>query len=225
MHAPRILMNSHPDGGSPGGAPSSGSGTPAAPAQGTGTAEPSMVEQLSKLIDAKLVEHRNGIFADLRKTGAFGKEKAPKTEANESTQAAPPASDDVQTIITRERAFNRAISSVKLTDTQFSRMERAFQLEKPDDPAAWVKAWVTDLGIGQAGGEQSPNPAPQRSGRPASDGSAPAPVVEPSEEMEPWRRSADDVRALVRRKGHVAAGNELRQQLRSSLNGRRIRLK
>ncbi len=222
MDPTQLLANAQSNDGSP----SSGQGTSApAPAQGTAGSDFSL-EQLSRLIDAKLTDQRNGIFADLRKAGALG--KAPKADADTPNPTQSPAADDVQTLIARERAFNRAISSVRLNDTQFARMERAFQLEKPDDPAAWVRDWTADLGIGkQETGPSASNPAAApRSAHPVSDSGAPAPVTTPSDEVDPWTLSEDDLRAMYRRDGFQATTIKLRQQYRKALGGgRRLRLR
>ncbi len=221
------LMNAESSDGSSGGGSPPGSAAPAAaPAQGTAPAGEPLIDQLSRLIDSKLADQRNGIFADLRKSGAFGG-KAPKSETETQTNAPPSTTDDVKALIARERAFSRASSSVRLNETQMSRMEKAFELEKPDNPADWVKGYVADLGIGQTeSAVQQPQPkAPVRFGLPVSDGGAPAPVTRPSDEIEPWKLTSDDVRAVIRSKGMQAAGNQFRQQMRSALSGRRLSLK
>ena len=226
----RILMNAHPTDGAPGGQPSTGTGAPAAPAQGaSNAAEPSQAEQLKSLLTPMLADFRNGIFADLRKAGALGKgAKADDGQPAATTPQPASTADEVQSIVTRERAFNRAISSVQLTDAQFSRMERAFQLEKPEDPGAWVRDYVADLGVGKqsALGAQPPtNPAVNPATPPASAGGAPAPLPAASHQAEPWRHSKDDVAALIREHGMQKAGTMLRGQLRAALQGRRLSLK
>lgn len=225
MHAkPHMLMNAQPGDGSSGGGPPPDSGTPApAPAQGSAASEPSMLDQIARLIDTKLADQQNGIFANLRKAGVLG--KAPKSDPETNAHPSVPA-EDVQALIARERAFNRAISSVRLNDTQFARMEKAFQLEKPEDPSAWVRSWTADLGIGQQGsGEQQPKTSVTRTAFPVSDGGAPAPVSVPSDQIEPWTLTKDDVASTIRRDGAVAAGAKWKSQLRRSLQGKRISLK
>ncbi len=224
MFPNRMLMNSQPNDGAPTGAPPGQVAPVSPPAQGT-AAEPSMLDQIAKLIDTKMAEQRNGIFADLRKTGAFG--KAAKNQEEAATPSTTGLTDDVQQLIARERAFTRAAATAKLTDAQFGRMERAWQADKPDDSSGWVRDYLADLGVQQPTAPAAPQvqPAPVRSGPPASDSGSPAPVTAPSDQSEPWRMTDDDYQSLVRRDGIPAVGAKFREQFHRALKGRRIRLK
>ena len=54
---------------------------------------------------------------------------------------------DVQTLLSRDRAFTRATTSAGLSDRQLARMEAALTADAPADVAAWSAAYIEDLGI------------------------------------------------------------------------------
>ena len=181
----RIYMTE--EGASPGGgaappAPAQPPATPAAPPEA-----PDIVSQLSKLIDDKLTAQRNGIFADLRKAGALGKEKTPETPP--ATPLAAPAvaspaqgmtAAEVEAMLERERAVTRATVEHKLTDAQIKRMRSALKAENPDDVSTWSAAYLADMGLAKASTPTQPAPATPVAPTaptqpPASDKGSPAP--------------------------------------------------
>ncbi len=177
---------------------------------------------------------RNGLFADIRKMVAgISKQTAPTQEQptrpltqeakGTSSESAPLTRDELERTLKARDEFHSAASSFRLSDPARSRMLRDFERERPEQAAPWVQAYVADFGLG--GSTETKTPAPARSAFPVSDGSAPAPVTTPSDQIEPWRLSEDDVRAAIRRDGYAVAGAKFRQQFRSALSGRRIRLK
>lgn len=57
------------------------------------------------------------------------------------------SAEDVQTLLSRDRAFTRATATANLNDRQMARMEAALKAENPSDVAAWSAAYIEDLGI------------------------------------------------------------------------------
>jgi hypothetical protein len=199
---------------------------PSSQAQGTGTeqASPSYVTK------DDLTQLQNSMFANMRKMVEGIVSKAPVSQEPQAKAKTPESSsnpdvvtrDELSKTLERRDSFHRAARNFRLSDGALSRMQRDFERDRPEDAATWVQAYVSDFGL--AGGTETKPPATPRSGPPASDGGAPAPVTVPSDEIEPWRLSESDVAALIRRDGFVAAGAQLRKQFRSSLSGRRLRL-
>lgn len=182
MQTKRIYMNEAD--GSPGnGAPVA----PPAPAEPQAQAAPvpdlsqlvsQIVAQVSTTVDEKLTAQENKIFANLRKSGALGKDK-PADDKPAPQPAAAPASPglspaDVKVMIERTRAVDRAVFEHKLTDAQTKRMTAAMEAEAPPDAVAWAKSYLADMGLVRST-EVAPSPAPVPNAAPISDKGSPAP--------------------------------------------------
>lgn len=212
MHARlRMLMNSQPNDGSPGGAPS-GTGAPAAPpAQGSGT--PDVIGQVKELLAGELRGFRDGIFADLRKAGALGKEK-PREEAK-PTGEQPLTAADVERMTQRANQLGRATAG--LSDEQTALMERLYRAENPEDVGAWAKATRAALGIAAGGVQSAPNlPKPAPNGPPASDAGSPAAPATFTEDTPLWQLKPQDREHLRRQKGDAWYNATLRSQLKGT---------
>lgn len=177
------------------GSPGGGAAPPPAPAEpqatnGATPAEPSVpVSQIKSVMVDAFAELRNGLFADLRKAGALGKEKAapapePTPEPSQSPTAAAPASTglsaaDVQSMLVQERVFARAEAEHKLTDAQMEWMRSALKGTTADELPTKASAFLRSMGIAKGASETQPttatSPAHQPSGPPISDKGAPAP--------------------------------------------------
>lgn len=215
MHARlRMLMNSQPNDGSPGGAPS-GTGAPATPpAQGSGT--PDVIGQVKELLAGELKGFRDGIFADLRKAGALG--KGEKREDPKPTEGGQPLTTaDVERMTTRANQFGRATAG--LSDEQVSLMERLYRAENPEDVAAWAKETRAALGI--AGGNvQPPNPsrppAAPPNPKPVSDAGGPAAPTTLTEDTPLAHMKPEDRQHLIATKGLGWYAKTLRAQLKGT---------
>jgi hypothetical protein len=218
-HRLRMLMNEQ-DASPGGGAIPAPAPTTEPQAQG---APGLTMEDLQRVLG----EFKHSVIADARRVSESiaGKKKGePKAEPEKAESKAVPV--DYQTLRARDRAFERAIRGVQLSDAAASRLERAFELEQPEDIAGWVTGYITDFGLGkQASTGASPPTASPRSAHPVSDGGAPAPVSVPSDQIEPWRISEDDYQSMIRRDGIAVTGQKLRSQFHRQLTGRRIRLR
>ncbi len=202
MRLKRIYMNK--EDGSPGG----GSPPPVVPAEppasnaAPAVVEPSVpVSQLKTVIGEVFGELRNGLFADLRKAGALGKEKsaeppAPSQTPPQSAAAAAPASTglsatDVQLMLVQERVFSRAEAEHKLTDTQSEFMRPALRGVPAEELSAKASAFLRSMGIAKGASEPAAAPAAappaqsvvQSTQPPISDKGAPSPGG-----VTPWQR-------------------------------------
>lgn len=186
--AKRIYMNE--EGASPG-----GGATPPAPAQppapnGAPTAEPVVpVSQVKDVITQTFGELKNAFFADLRRSGALGKEKPAETTPNpapQPTAAAAPAPTglsltDVEAMLEQERVITRSQLQHGLTDAQVKRMKGALKADRPDDISTWASTYLADMGLAKqtpptpSPTQVTPPPVPQPSGAPISDKGSPAP--------------------------------------------------
>lgn len=200
MQSKRILMNE--EDGSPGGgsAPPSAPASPSASNGATPPAEPAVpVSQLKAVIGEVFGELRNGLFADLRKAGALGKDKtveqpnSPPSPPLQPSPAAAPASSGlsaevVQAMIVQERVFARAEAEHKLTDGQIEWMRSALKGVPADELPTKANAFLRSMGIVKGASEPSPATTTatvpvQPTSAPISDKGAPAPGG-----ATPWER-------------------------------------
>lgn len=114
---------------------------------------------------------RNGIFADLRKSGVLKSEKsAPAQPEATQNSAQPNANQDVAAMFARQRAFDRAVGAAGLNDEQASLLEGMFQSMRPEDPGQWATSVIKTMGLGQKNATSSTAIPTQ----PANNQSAPA---------------------------------------------------
>src|SRR5688500_18714004 len=128
-----ILMNV--EGGSPGGGAPAGVATPAATPQAQGAAG-AAAPGLD--VSALVAQVKDGIFAELRRSGVFkgGQDPKPNDPSPETPAAATPSSvsaQDVDRLVSRARAFERVTAKAQLTDKQAARMEAALRADAPED--------------------------------------------------------------------------------------------
>lgn len=143
------------EGGSPGGGSAPPPAVPPASTAATPPVETAIpVSQLKAVVSEAFGELRNGLFADLRKAGALGKEKpsaeSPATPTPPS--AAAPAQTglsmaDVEAMLEQDRAITRAQIEHKLNDAQVRRMKSALKADKPEDVGTWATAYLSDMGL------------------------------------------------------------------------------
>lgn len=176
----RILMNAQPGDGSPGGAPAPAATPTPAPPPAQGDVASLIADQMKNLAPAIAQQVNDAVFANLRRAGVLGggegggKKPAPAAGGDPPAAGQPQPAGDVRAIIARERAFTRAVNGVKMSDGQLARMERAFELEQPDDVSGWVKGYLSDFGLVSA---TAPAPAtpPTQQTPPAAPAAAPPP--------------------------------------------------
>ena len=145
----------------------------ATPAQGEpapvpGAASEKMLpqSQVSTLIaDAKRdteAKTRTKVLQEIADKAAMPAPK-PTPKADGSMSA-----EDVQSLLSRDRAFTRATAKADLNERQLMRMEAALKADVPADVAAWCTAYIEDLGIAK--------PATQPAALVAAPAPAPAPA-------------------------------------------------
>lgn len=184
-----ILRNE--EGASPGGGAAPAQPQPAAQ-QGAQQAAPAIPVDVIKgvvteALTAALPELRNGIFADLRRDGAFRKDKPVEHPTNPTPQHAPgapaPAAGlsvaDVEAMLERERVIASRAAKHDLNDNVVRRMKSALNGVEASRFAAEADSFLSDLGLVKAPTQQPAAPAsaqPQPSNpQPLSDKGAPVP--------------------------------------------------
>lgn len=188
----RIYMNE--EGSSPGGG--AASPAPTQPAAQPASSETPPVDAIKAAMNeliggfrTEMTSWKNQVFADLRKSGALGKDKPLETPSDPKPAATPspaPAAasltmDQVEAMLEQTRVIERAAVENGLNDAQVRRMRLALKAEGPDDVASWTKAYLADMGLAKAttqpnSNPTAPNPAVQPSTQPpVSDKGSPAP--------------------------------------------------
>lgn len=229
LHRFKMLMNQQ-DGSPGGGAPAGTPGTPATPqAQG---ATPAAID-MQQLVSAVTAAVKDGVFADLRRSGVLKPSKQQQT-IDVGEQPTPPApqaqaaSQDPEKVVQRMRSFDRAVGKANLTDAQVTRMEKALKADSPDDVGAWCQSYLEEMGLVKPNTpnatNNTPGTAPQasRSGPTMSDGGAPARDPGLATEGQVWRMTTAETDSLIREKGYAGAGRELRARLKQDLRGVRL---
>jgi hypothetical protein len=167
---------------------------------------------------------RDGIFADLRKAGVFGKtSKANRQDAKEETA---PTADDPSSLLALRDAFDDATSDLKLTKGQRQLLRESVMTKRPDDVDGYVSDYATRAGWNQAP-VSSPNavqaataPKPQNA-QPVSDRGAPPPSQVPLAEADLVTMSESDRAHLIKEKGL----RWYKDHLAGQLKGRRMLLR
>lgn len=222
MNPPRILLNEV--GSSPGsGAAPPANSTPApAPAPAPSPAQP---QQLSAEATKAIADQvRDGVFAELRRSGVLTEKKAQtKAPENGTSPNAPPAMDPSK-LRALDRAVARAGHADRISSAAYERLERAFVAEAPEDTEAWVKEYFSAFTGPAQPAQSQPTTAPTgtppapTNQRPDSDrGGTPPPKV-PAEEADLVKMSDADRAAIIKEKGL----SWYRTQLAKQLKGRPI---
>lgn len=166
-----------------------GGASPAAPVEpaaanpATAPAPAVSVDQVKSLMTEMLGGFKNALFADMRRAGVLGKEKATETPtpAPATAAASAPVSTglsaaDVEAMLEQERVITRVQFENKLTDAQIKRMKAALKADKPEDVSTWTSTYLADMGlVRQADSNPVPTIQPQPAGAPISDKGSPAP--------------------------------------------------
>jgi len=180
-----ILRNE--EGASPGGGAAPAQSQPAAQQGAQPAAATIPVDAIegivTKAVAAALPELRNGIFADLRRDGAFKKDKPTEQPAAATATSAPAAGlsvADVEAMLERERVIASRAAKHDLNDNVVRRMKSALQGVEASRFAAEADSFLSDLGLVKAPTAQpaaTTQPAqPQPSNpQPLSDKGPPAP--------------------------------------------------
>lgn len=180
-----ILRNE--EGASPGGGAAPAQSQPAAQQGAQPAAATIPVDAIegivTKAVAAALPELRNGIFADLRRDGAFKKDKPTEQPAAATATSAPAAGlsvADVEAMLERERVIASRAAKHDLNDNVVRRMKSALQGVEASRFAAEADSFLSDLGLVKAPTQQqTAAPAvaqPQPSNpQPISDKGAPVP--------------------------------------------------
>lgn len=231
----RLRMLRNQEGASPGGGappvPPAQPATPPTPPQAQGGVIPN-----AELVSV-LKEFRDGIFADLRKAGAFGKQgKDPETPVPKPPEGSTPSTglsrDDVSKMLARRDALHGAMSGVTMPDGARRRMLSAFEAENPDDPTAWVNTYVADFGFQRsgsaaaAGAGTQPPPAGAAPGTvqppPISDKGPPQGHREFEQITNPSELTASDIERLQAKHGEDKANDMIRDMARRYLRDKRF---
>jgi hypothetical protein len=236
-----IPMNE--EGASPGGGAS-----PApveSPAATQGAAVPTIdLNAIKGAVAEAFGELRNGLFADLRKTGALDKPKpSPTAPAAASVPVEAPGAPgpapgmtaaDLHRELARDRAFFRATDSAGLTDEQARFVEETYRAVNPPDPATWATTFLKTMGLG-------PKSPPTQASAPVA---APALAANPSQpsftdkgpaassvardplaiiQNDPRKANSDDFRRLVAQHGQAKASEMWRKHTMAFLETVKVR--
>lgn len=182
--------------------------TPAAP-QAPATSAPQVITMTPEELEAKI----NAAAAAARRAEQAKQKQPEPPKAQPKSNDTPSANaglspDEIQSMMRRQSAFDRAVGKANLSDEQVSILETLFQVApvKPEEVGAWVAAKAKAFGT-----TQNPNPTPAAAPAPAATTAAPtAPVpshpapaatnpVAPPQSITDW--NADQLRAYMRSKG------------------------
>jgi hypothetical protein len=182
-------------------------------------------------LKTELRTFRDSVFADTRKMveGIVDKAKGTagtttSTGAASGTQAQTPApmgAGDVQQIIARHSAFTRSVAGVTLSEGQLARMERAFQLETPEDVTGWAKSYLADFGLdktsGAAGAATTTTTTQQSTGPSRSDAGGAAAPPRSLDGVNLFTMAQADREAVIREKGLAWYHKTLLEQSRNTV--------
>lgn len=179
-------------------------------------------------IRAMLTEHKDSLFAELRRAGVFGTKPLRSSNTTTSDPPQPPvaaAGADPTSLRALDRALTRAGHATRLTEAQYSRLERAFVAEAPENVEGWVTAYFEGWGSAPTtpaptGASTAAAPQP-RSAVPVSDGGTPPAPQVPIEQRDILSLSDEDRAHLVKTKGPAW----YREQLRKQTQGKAVRLR
>lgn len=185
MKLKRILMNE--EGASPGG----GAQQPPAPAQVPTQGAPAPasipVDQARAVFGEMLGEFRNGLFADLRKAGAFKQDKssaepaapAPTVQPTNAPSASPGfTAADAEAMIERATIIGELVAKNDLSPAQAGHMKAALGGVSVAEFRTKAQSYLTDMGLVKA--TTSPATATPNATPAQAPASAPAPAAAPS---------------------------------------------
>lgn len=164
---------------------------------------------------------QDSMFANMRKmVEGVAKPKNGKAAEPEADRTANKSEPSQPIDRAKERAFNRAIGGLNLSDGAFSRMARDFDAEQPENVSSWVQTYLADFGLGGAGSSSTPganptNPAAGDRRPPVTDVPPPAGQA-PGDVRDPYALTEDDVAMMIRRDGVHATGTKLMAALRGA---------
>jgi hypothetical protein len=218
FNRPRILMSEADTSGGNGAVAPSVAVSPSESAAPVPTAPPAGVD-----VDAIAAKVRDSLFAELRRSGMFEKQKPAQPPAKGESPSANPQPDPL-----RLRALDRALAknglASRLSDSQYQRAEKAFMAEDPPDVDGWTRDYFDGFGMptpSPVNAQPAPGPAQPTNARPASDrGSPPAPQV-PLYEQKLRDLTEADRSALIKEKGL----GWYRTKLAADLKGQPIKLR
>lgn len=193
------------EGASPGG------GTPApapAPAPANGAAAAPAItadllrEALAPVMTEMRTEIRNGVFAELRKAGALGKEKPNAEPAAPAPAAAPAPSGPTLAEIERTVETKLVVQQMLadgLTESQVGYLKAAIEHSKPDNIIAFARSWRADLGLAKAPTQPVSQPATAQtpSASAPAQGATPAAPIKAPNLGAPAPGDSLDVEALI----------------------------
>jgi len=192
------------------------------PVQPQAQAAPSI--DVAAIVAETVKQTRDSIFAEMRRNGTL---KDPKPSKDNTARGETPTVD-ADTVRARERAFDRAVARLDLSQGAIDRMDKAFRAESPDDVQGWINGYLSDFGItGKASAATATAPttvqpaAPTaKSAEPISNaGSPPASRAAP-EDLDLASLNESDALAVLKKLGAA----EVRKRLAKQLTGRRLKL-
>lgn len=210
------------------------------PADNAAPASPGVtVDQVKGLMTEMLGGFKNAFFADLRKAGMLGKEKAsepapapvapthPTPSAPAVAQAGMVSMDEVQLLLARRDVVASRAQKYGLNEGQVRRFEAAMSGVPRDRLTDEAEAYLSDMGLAKA-----PTP-PQAATPPAqakpniSDRGAAAPTdMRDSEGVmnsRPLEMTAHDVDALILKHGEQKGLQMFQERVLAALRGVRIK--
>jgi hypothetical protein len=189
------------EGGSPGGGSIP---TPPIPAAAPAATQPAAipVDQLKEVVGGMLTEFRNGIFADLRRTGALKPDKpvehpSPTPVAQHAPGAPAPAGvsmADMERSIEIKFAVQQMRSEHGLSDAQATHLKTHLDHSRPSDAFSAAKSYLSDLGLAKV---SAPNPVTQNTAPPVAVAPSQTTPIKTANLGAPAPGDSVDVEALV----------------------------
>lgn len=148
---------------------------PTAPApQAPATPAPQTVTLTVEEFEAKLNE-RAAQVRRAEQAKVKTQPETPKPKKSEDVQPQGLSADELNAMMSRRSAFDRALGKAGLEDEQVSILETLFNIEKPADPAEWVSRKSKAFGKAVTA-TPNPTPAPAPQAAPAPAPTQPAPT-------------------------------------------------
>lgn len=221
--------------------PAAPSGTPAPATAAPAFTPEALKSAITDVLTAALPDLRNGIFADLRKAGAFKQEPKPTetptpTPGTAQPQAGMVSMADVEAMMERERVVTSRATKHELSDAQVRRMKSALIGVAPEQLAFEADSFLSDLGLGKANAAAQPahtNAQPATPAAPAATPAVPAknlsdggPAtagdvrdVDSLVETKPLSLTSQDIARHDAKHGHVKAREIRNRAINAALTG------